>query len=162
MNPPRYRAWRFVHPDFDAPEERPGIQNSPTGGLATVEEAASVRQSILLLLSTRTGERVMRPEYGTDLHRLVFSPNDNTTAGLAIHYVRRALNRWEPRIEIVHLDAARAIRTESAKPDAPASGSDASGPDMESFLTVVLHYRVRSTQHTERISFSLNLAGELI
>jgi len=47
-----------------------------------------------------SGERVLRPEYGCDLHRLVFSPNDATTAGLAVHYVRAALLRWEPRIEI--------------------------------------------------------------
>ena len=68
---------------------------------------ASVRQAILLLLSTRPGERVMRPTYGCDLHRLVFSPNDDTTAGLAIHYVRQALERWEPRIEVIRLDAGR-------------------------------------------------------
>ena len=43
----------------------------------------------------------MRPDYGCELHRLVFSPNDDTTAGLAIHYVRRALERWEPRVEVL-------------------------------------------------------------
>ena len=43
----------------------------------------SIRQAILLLFSTRPGERVMRPDYGCDIHRLVFSPNDDTTAGLA-------------------------------------------------------------------------------
>ena len=70
-----------------------------------VSEAASVRQSILLLLSTSPGERVMRPNYGCDLQRLLFAPNDDTTAGLAIHYVRQALERWERRIRILHLDA---------------------------------------------------------
>lgn len=143
MNSLRYRAWRFVHPDFDAAEGQTGIRNSATGGIAMVEEAASVRQSILLLLSTRTGERIMRPDYGVELHRLVFSPNDNTTAGLAIHYVRRAVARWEPRIEILHLDATR-------------------NPDAESYLDLVLDYRLRSTQRTERLTFSLNLAGEPI
>ena len=41
----------------------------------------------------------MRPGYGCHLFRLAFAPNDDTTAGLAIHYVRQALERWEPRIE---------------------------------------------------------------
>ena len=141
MNSLRYRAWRFVHPDFDVAAGQTGIVNSATGGIAMVEEAASVRQSILLLISTRTGERVMRPDYGTELDRLVFSPNDNTTAGLAIHYVRRALARWEPRIEILHLDAFR-------------------NPDAESHLDLELDYRVRSTQRMERLAFSVNLAGE--
>ena len=56
----------------------------------------AVRQSILLLLSTRPGERVMRPDNGCDLYRLAFAPSDDMTAGLAIHYVRQAVERWEP------------------------------------------------------------------
>ena len=66
-----------------------------------VEDDASIRQSLLLLLSTSPGERVMRPDYGCSLRRLVFAPNDDTTAGLAIHYVRQAVERWEPRVEIL-------------------------------------------------------------
>src|SRR5215468_12298027 len=89
------------------PEDWAGLNLSPTGGIEMVEDRDSVRQAILLLLSTRPGERVMRPNYGCDLHRLVFSPNDNTTAGLAIHYVRQAIERWEPRVEVVRLDAER-------------------------------------------------------
>jgi phage baseplate assembly protein W len=102
MTVSRYRAWRFVHPDFDYDETETGLQIGPSGGIEMVEEQESIRQAILLLLSTRPGERVMLPEYGCDLHRLIFSPNDDTTAGLAMHYVTRALERWEPRLEIVH------------------------------------------------------------
>src|SRR5690349_19505038 len=105
MNPPRYRAWRFLQPSFDVPETAAGLRVGARGAIEMVDEWGSVRQAILLLLSTRPGERVMRPEYGCDLHRLVFSPNDATTAGLAIHYVRQALERWEPRIDILRLDA---------------------------------------------------------
>ena len=49
----------------------------------------------------------MRPDYGCDIHRLIFSPNDDTTAGLAIYYVQRALDRWEPRVEVLQPDARR-------------------------------------------------------
>jgi phage baseplate assembly protein W len=106
-----------------------------------VEEEASVRQAILLLLSTSPGERVMRPGYGCELRKLIFSPNDDTSAGLAIHYVRQALELWEPRIEIVQLDAVRSEED-------PAS------------LTVYLEYRVRASQRLQDLSFSLSLAGE--
>lgn len=136
---PRYRAWRFLHPDFDVPEGYAGLRISPTGGIDMVEENASVRQAILLLLSTMPGERVMRPGYGCNLHRLLFSPNDDTTAGLAIHYVRQALQRWEPRIDILRLDAGRnAIHPER--------------------LDIVLEYRVRSTLFNDRLEFPLNLS----
>ena len=137
----RYRAWRFIHPDFDLPECWAGLNFSPTGGIEMVEDRDSVRQAILLLLSTRPGERVMRPDYGCDLHKLVFSPNDDTTAGLAIHYVRQAINRWEPRIIVLRLDAYR----------------DDNYPER---LNILLEYRMRSTPRRDGLMFSVNLSGE--
>jgi len=89
VNASHTRAWRFLHPDFDPGAS--GLQLSPRGALALVEDEEAVRQALLLLLTTTPGERVMRPDYGCELARLVFAPNDDTTAGLAIHYVRRAV-----------------------------------------------------------------------
>jgi phage baseplate assembly protein W len=139
----RYRAWRFEQLDFEAPAAEAGLRISPKGGIDMVDEERSVRQSILLLMSTRPGERVMRPEYGCDLQQLVFSPNDDTTAGLAVHYVRQALERWEPRIDILGLDAF---------PSAEEPGR----------LDIVLEYRVRATQHEARFSASFDLTGSRI
>ena len=94
---PRSRSWRFRVPRLDAPPGEPvGLVVDPAGAIDTVADDEAIRQSLLMLISTRPGERVMRPEYGCDLHRLVFSPNDDTTAGLAIHFVRQAVERWEP------------------------------------------------------------------
>ncbi len=137
----RNRAWRFWHPDLDVSAEFSGLQIGPNGRVEMVQEDASVRQAILLLLSTSPGERVMRPTYGCSLRHLVFSPNDDTTAGLAIHYVRQALDRWEPRIEIVRLDAGR-------------------GEGDGERLNITLEYRVKATQRTERTSFDVNLTGD--
>src|SRR5579862_1340961 len=97
----RYRAWRFVYANEDTTNKPAGLVLSARGGIAMVEDHESIRQSILLLLSTMPGERVMRPTYGCQLYRLVFSPNDETTAGLAIHYVKQALDLWEPRVEVL-------------------------------------------------------------
>lgn len=137
----RYRAWRFLHPDLDVPEGAAGLRLAATGGIEMVEEEAAVRQAILLLLSTISGERVMRPDYGCALERLVFQPNDDTTAGLALHYVRQALDRWEPRIDVLRLDAGR----------------DAADPTR---LDLLLEYRVRSTQREGRLTVPVHLAGE--
>lgn len=138
MTVPSYRAWRFVHPDFDDRAFAGGLQLAPTGRVDMVEGAAAVRQSLLLLLSTRPGERVMRPGYGCNLHRLVFEPNDATTAGMAIHYVRQAVQRWEPRVEILQLDA----------------GPHSNDP---SRLDIALEYRVRVVRITDHILFPVNL-----
>ena len=136
----RYLAFKFVHPDIDVDKGESGLSANSDGSLATVSGNQAIRQAILLLLSTYPGERVMRPNYGCNLHLLLFSPNDETTAGLAIHYVRRALERWEPRIEILSLDAGRS-------------------PEDSGQLLIDLEYRERSTQMDEQLLFTLDLAG---
>jgi phage baseplate assembly protein W len=141
MSPaPRFRAWRFLYPGVDAVEDLAGLRIGAKGAIDMVQEDDSVRQAILLLLSTTPGERVMRPDYGCLLRRLIFSPNDETTAGLAIFYVRSAIERWEPRIEVLQLDAER-------------------DPELVERLNVNLVYRVRATRQIGRVVFPLDLAG---
>lgn len=146
---PRWRGVRFLIPGFDVPEtlaaEAPpatpaGLALTARGGLETTVDRAAVRQALLLLLCTRPGERVMRPTYGCDLYKLIFWPNDDTTAGLAIHYVRRAVERWEPRVDRVQVDATR-------------------DPDDPGRLDVTLEYRVRVTGGVDRIAVQVDLAG---
>jgi uncharacterized protein len=76
-----------------------------TGGVATSQLDELVRESILIILGTAPGERVMRPDFGCDIHELLFAPNNINTAGLAAHYVIEALEKWEPRIEDVRAEA---------------------------------------------------------
>ena len=132
------RAFRFIHPDSDPMNA--GLRFSPTGGISLADEFDSMRQSIMMLLTTIPGERVMRPDYGCDLYRLIFSPNDDTTAGLAIYYVRRAIERWEPRVEILELDA---------NPEAD-SGQ----------LLISLQYRIRESLRTDTLMLPVSLEGE--
>jgi phage baseplate assembly protein W len=122
-------------------QELPGLNVSPTGGIEMVEEKDSVRQAIFMLLSTIPGERVMRPDYGCDLYKLIFAPNDYTTAGLAIHYVKQAIERWERRVEILLLDAYNDRQNQEK-------------------LNIVMEYRLRATQTIDQLNFSLHLAGE--
>jgi len=103
MTEARFTALRFNLPAIAGP---PGFGVTPTGQLDTVSDEAALRQSLFLLLSTTPGERVMRPDYGCALRRFVFAPNDETTAGLAIHEVRRAIERNEPRVDVVTIDAS--------------------------------------------------------
>ncbi len=122
-----------------------GLVATSSGSLAMNGGTDVVRQSIMMLLSTIPGERVMRPDYGCPLHRLVFAPNDATTAGIAIHYVRTAINRFEPRAKILRLDAG------AAPPSEDASGTR---------LWIDMTYRVRSTLATDSVSLSLDLTGD--
>ena len=85
-------GWYFAGLAAEAPSDpgtRPGAAAvglclTAAGGAAMVAGDALIRQSLMLLLATVPGERVMRPDYGCPLDRLMFAPNDATTAGLAV------------------------------------------------------------------------------
>ncbi|MCW2604780.1 MAG: hypothetical protein JWN61_2915 [Pseudonocardiales bacterium] len=130
-------APRWGHPDLDA-ALAPGLSVSSRGRIALATGRDAIRQSLLMLLSTVPGERVMRPDYGCDLQRLLFWPNDATTAGLAIHYVRRAVETFEPRVDVLDVDA----------------GADPESPDR---LTVSLTYRINSTRGIDALAFAVAL-----
>ena len=57
-----------------------------------------------LILGTAFGERPMRPEFGCGIHDYVFAPIDATTAGRVAYAVKNALERWEPRIDVIDVE----------------------------------------------------------
>jgi phage baseplate assembly protein W len=105
----------------------PALTSAGTLALADGDEA--VRQALLLLLSTAPGERVAHPDYGARLHGIPGAVDDDTTAGIAIHYVRDAVRRWEPRVELLDVDAG---------PD----------PEAPTRLRIRLDYRIRASGTT--------------
>ena len=68
--------------------------------MAMAQGDTDVRQSIYIILNTIPGERVMRPQFGCSIHELIFWPANHQTAAIAERYVREALERWEPRINL--------------------------------------------------------------
>ena len=70
-----------------------------------ISDDAAIRQSIFIIVFTVPGERVMRPEFGCEIHSLIFWPANFQTATLAERYVREALERWEPRIILHEVEA---------------------------------------------------------
>jgi uncharacterized protein len=112
------------------------------GGIAMAKNESGIEESIKFILSTARGERKMRPNFGCDIHTLVFAPNNATTWGLAVHYVEDALAFWEPRIEVMNVDA---------QPDRvdPAH------------LMISIKYRVKATNDARNIVYPFYLMGRL-
>ncbi|MFO7567697.1 MAG: GPW/gp25 family protein [Enhygromyxa sp.] len=59
-----------------------------------------VEQSIVLILETEPGERLMRPDFGAGLRRYLMRPNTVATRTQLQREVETALTLWEPRIEL--------------------------------------------------------------
>lgn len=75
------------------------------GGISLVAGSTDIEQAIGIILSTSPGERVMRPAFGCRVHELIFAPSTDDTLNLARQYVEEALGMWEPRVEVVEVDA---------------------------------------------------------
>jgi phage baseplate assembly protein W len=104
------------------------------GRIALARHERDIEEAIQIILLTPRGQRVMRPEFGSRLHELIFAPNNATTAGLAVYYVEDALGMWEPRIE---------VETVTAAPD----------PDDAARMLIEIHYRVKSTYDSRTLVF---------
>ncbi len=75
-------------------------------GIVEAEYEDSIHQAIRIILSTAKGERVMRPDFGCGIHDLVFAINNASTIGMAKSEVEESLRQWEPRIEVLDVEAA--------------------------------------------------------
>ena len=73
-----------------------------TGGLA------HLRQSIVDLLTTRPGSRIMRYEYGCDAWRWLDAPANPSTFVHIYAAVAEALDRWEPRFRLEQCEVEQA------------------------------------------------------
>jgi phage baseplate assembly protein W len=71
------------------------------GGVALSSGDADVREAIELILGTAPGERPMRPEFGCGIHDHVFDSIDAAMLARVEVEIREALDRWEPRIEVL-------------------------------------------------------------
>ncbi|MCZ2203995.1 GPW/gp25 family protein [Bartonella sp. A05] len=63
-----------------------------------------LRQSILDILSTRIGTRVMRRDYGSNVPNLIDVPINNTFSVSLYAAVAEALDKWEPRFKLEKID----------------------------------------------------------
>ncbi len=70
----------------------------------TIQDVSHIKESISQILLTGLGERVHQPEFGSDLASYVFFPVDEGMYGLIDYEIRRALEKWEPRIIINNID----------------------------------------------------------
>ena len=114
----------------------PGVNKQ--GGMALTSSYSEIEQAIQIILMTTPGQRLMRSTFGSRLSELVFAPNNNQTAVLAQRYVEEALGMWEPRINVLDVDAY---------PD----------PERNHCLNIVIQYKIKATQDKRSLVFPFYL-----
>jgi len=102
------------------------IRVNAQGGLNYSSGEQNIAESIWVILATAQGERQMRPRYGCGIQDLVFAPINATTFGNISHLIRKALTEYEPRIDVLDVQATHA-------------------PEQRSKILIRVDYRVRSS-----------------
>ncbi len=113
------------------------VRVGPGGGIALAGGEEDIKQAVRIIISTVLGERAMRPGFGCGAHELVFEHTDASLTGKARFYVRNALERWEPRIEVERVDA----HVE------------------KNVLLVGIEYRIRRTNRRDNLVYPFYLQG---
>ena len=111
----------------------------PRGGLALAHEDEDVREAISVILGTAPGERPMRPEFGCGIHDYVFDSIDAYLVGRLEQEVRRALDRWEPRIDVVSVDLSMEPSSE--------------GGLLNELVVIDISYRLRATSDVRNLVY---------
>lgn len=122
------------------------VKSDPvTGKLETVSWEEDIKQAIYIILMTRKGERVMRPEFGCGIHDFAFASMDYTTISMMEKSIMEALILWEPRIRDTEVEIVM---------DGQESGK----------LLVNIRYVVRSTNNPYNLvyPFYINEGTELL
>ena len=76
-----------------------------TNDIVVSKDASAIKQAIVNLLMTNKGERLMNPNYGSDIRRYLFEPLDYGTANQITGNIKSTIDTFEPRITVLNLRA---------------------------------------------------------
>lgn len=110
----------------------------PDGHMLWSAGELNVRESICIILRTKPGERLMRPDFGCGLDRYLFEPNSISTLRLIQEEVKRSINRWEPRVTLDD------VRVET-RPEDPRA------------VDISIYYTLVATQRHEQLNLAFAL-----
>ena len=110
--------------------------------IVMVQDEQDVRESLHILLSTRRGERFLRPEYGSSLHKQVFEVLDSACRDTICQMVREAIHLHERRVETLVVE----VRLD---------------PDDDALAHVKIRYRILATGEVSETDLELSLGAFL-
>lgn len=93
-----------------------------------------IKQSIYIILMTKTGERLLQPKFGSRIHDYVYELPGETVMTLLCNEVIQAIYRWEHRVEDVEAD----VDTSEI-----SNGS----------VIIAVNYKVRATNRPDNLVF---------
>lgn len=88
-----------------------GFQNFYVDANESLKE--KVRSQLMHIVFTPKGQRIRNPEFGTDLIKFIFEPNDSTTWESVKNEVSESVKRWATNIIINDIQIVKNENDES-------------------------------------------------
>jgi phage baseplate assembly protein W len=70
-------------------------------------DAADIQQSVIRCVMVMRGERVMRPDVGSDAMKFVFENNNDLLSALIQAEVLTSISKYEPRVQVRSVNVQR-------------------------------------------------------
>jgi phage baseplate assembly protein W len=107
------------------------------GSVAWGNGSEKLKENLIHILLTGTGERVMRRDYGGGIRQLVHDPNNEALRAIVQHQIAKSVGRWEPRVQLQDVVVTQEGGT----------------------LMITLRYVVRRTRQPQSLSVPIGLGG---
>ena len=112
----------------------PVMPDAATGRFMSSSFEEDIKEAIYIILMTKKGERLMRPDFGCGIHDFAFASLDYTTVSQMEKSIKEALIKWEPRIRDISVEVSQ---------DTPQNGK----------ALISISYVVRSTNNPYNLVF---------
>ena len=99
-----------------------------------VSDELDIQQSLMILLTTQLGERVMNHDYGAGMEAMLFEPLTTNLKTYMTDLVKNAVLRYEPRVDLdeVEMEDSR---------------------ELEGRILITVHFTIRATNSRSNIVF---------
>lgn len=117
------------------------FRKSDTGLPAKAEDEELIKQSLTQLVLTGKGERVMRPDVGSNAYRYIFENNDSALLALVQTEIQQVVSKYEPRVALVGVSVTKGEKnTEEA----------------DAAIVITITYVILASRTTGTLSISVN------
>ena len=78
------------------------------------DEDAAIKADLMHLILTRKGQRLYLPDFGTELLRFIFEPNDDLTLSMVKDEIKTVVKKYLPNLTITDIKVSESEFSEFA------------------------------------------------
>lgn len=78
------------------------------------DDASAIKADLMHLILTRKGQRLYNPQFGTNLMKFIFEPNDELTLADIKEEITTVVKRYLPKLQISDISVTESTESEYA------------------------------------------------